>query len=315
MLGEHPDVLSLFEFFTGLDWGKRFSAQPIDGSEFRALVCAEQPFVTAVMRRGYSVPEITYPFGAAGRYGRDDALPWVLVSMLPRLSEDPDALYDEMVRELDAAPTLPPIDHYRRLFAWLGGRLGRRHWIERSGSSVEYADELARLFPAARFVHLHRDGPETALSMREHHAYRLPICLLYDSPLDDGTAVSQLGDVDVRVQPSGDDPISRILASRPPAEYFGRYWNDQVVKGMAALSTLSQDRVLSVRFEDLVVDPPVWLERIAEFFELDARASDWIKAGAALVKGIPPLRSGRLPAHERARLIDACADGSRLLAR
>jgi hypothetical protein len=254
MLGRHPDVLSLFEFFTGLDWGKRFAADPIGGGEFRALVAAEQPFVTAVMRRGYPVEEITYPFDSAdgvdgaGRYRRDDPLPWILVSMLPRLTDDPDSLYDELVRELDVAPSMPPIDHYRRMFGWLGRRLGRAHWIERSGSSIEYVDELARLFTNARFVHLHRAGPEVALSMREHHAYRLPICLLYGAPLDDGTPISELGDIDVNTVPSGDDPISRILASRPSAEYFGRYWNDQVVKGMAAVAAIPAERVLSVPF-------------------------------------------------------------------
>ena len=74
MLGEHPEVLSLFEFFTGLDWSARFGDEPLSGPKFRALVSAEQPFVTAVLRRGYDVSEITYPFDGIGRYRRDDPL-------------------------------------------------------------------------------------------------------------------------------------------------------------------------------------------------------------------------------------------------
>ncbi len=331
MLGEHPEVLSLFEFFTGLDWSRRFSSDPIDGPAFRRLVTAEQPFVTAVLRRGYEVAEITYPFNesvddpvddpgersnrAAGRYRRDEPLPWILVSMLPRLTEDPDTLFEQLVEYLDAAPPSAPVAHYRRMFEWLGERCGRRHWIERSGSSVEYAHELARLFPNARFVHLHRDGGETALSMREHHAYRLPICLLYDAPLDDGTPISALGTIDVAAPPSGDDPITRILESRPPAQYFGRYWNDQVVKGMSGLNDLPAERVLSVPFERLVAEPARWLERIARFFELDAEIDGWIERGTKLVRGAVPTRVDKLEAQQRRSLLEACAPGSRLLGR
>jgi putative sulfotransferase len=315
MLGEHPDVLSLFEFFTGLDWDRRFTSEPMSGREFRDMVSAEQPVVTAVLRRGYEVSEITYPFDGVGRYQRDDPLPWILVSMLPRLGDDPDALYEQLTAELDSAPSLAPVDHYRRMFEWLGRRFGRRHWIERSGSSVEYADELARLFPNARFVHLHRDGAETALSMREHHAYRLPICLLYDAPLDDGTPVSELPALDVNAAPTGDDPVTRILQSRPPGEYFGRYWNDQIVKGMAALDGIAEERVLSVAFEELIGNPKRWLSDIAEFFELERESDGWIEKGAALVRGVVPTRADELSRDEYERLIDACAPGSRLLGR
>ena len=62
MLAKHPDVLSIFEYFNGLDVAKRFAAEGLSGDDFAALIAAEQPFVTAVVRRGYAVEEITYPF-------------------------------------------------------------------------------------------------------------------------------------------------------------------------------------------------------------------------------------------------------------
>jgi hypothetical protein len=67
MLGENPAVLSVFEFFNGLDAATRFGAEPVDGAAFTALISAEQPFVTAVLRRGFEVAEITYPFGPGSR--------------------------------------------------------------------------------------------------------------------------------------------------------------------------------------------------------------------------------------------------------
>ena len=107
----------------------------------------------------------------------------------------------------------------------------------------------------------------------------------------------------------------RILQSRPPGEYFGRYWNDQIVKGMAALDGIAEERVLSVAFEELIGNPKRWLSDIAEFFELERESDGWIEKGAALVRGVVPTRADELSRDEYERLIDACAPGSRLLGR
>lgn len=43
-------------------------------------------------------------------------------------------------------------------------RFGRRTWIERTGGTLPMAPLLARHFPQAPFIHIYRDGPETANS-------------------------------------------------------------------------------------------------------------------------------------------------------
>ena len=97
MLSDHPQVLSIFEFFNGLDVSRRFAPGRFSGPDFAALISAEQPFVTAVLRRGYEVAEIVYPYGPAARYRSGQPLPWILVSMLPRLCADPDSLFDDLM--------------------------------------------------------------------------------------------------------------------------------------------------------------------------------------------------------------------------
>lgn len=323
MLAECSDVTSLFEFFGGLDMSRRFDPSPIDGPAYAELIGAEQPFVTAVLRRGYRVEEITYPFAntsptsngtrGRGRLSPTDALPWLLVSMLPRLSDDPDALFEEVIAHAVTGEPMPARDHHLRLFDWLAARRNRPCWIERSGSSIDYAADLLAAFPDARIVHIHRAGPEVALSMREHHAYRLPISLLYDAPLDEGMRVSELGPLDFASPPQPDDTISRILAARPPPEYFGRYWSDQIVRGKPALDALPRDRLLEVSFETLVNDPRPIITGIATFFELpaaDGRRDAWIERAATLVRGVPPPRVHGLAPSDRARLIEACAPGA-----
>jgi len=314
MLALHPAVTSLFELFNGIDAARRFAPEPIPGRDFAALIGAEQPFVTAVLRRGYSVPEIVYPFEGAGRYRRGDPLPWLLVSLLPRLSDDPDALFDALMRFAAELPVQPAAGHYRALFGWLGARLGRPVWIERSGSSIEYLGALVGAFPEARFLHLHRDGAEVALSMREHHAYRLPICFLYDAPVASGRRVSELGGIDLSAPPQADDAISQILASRPPPALFGRYWSDQILSGLDARARVVPERYAELGFERLLEAPEAELARIERFFELPA-APGWRQRAAALVRGLPPLRAPELSEAERAALADACRPGMQRLGR
>jgi hypothetical protein len=313
MLAEHPGALSVFELFNGIDVARRFAPEDIDGKTYGALIGAEQPFVTAVLRRGYEVAEITYPF-ERGRHRRDEPLPWILVSMLPRLSDDPDALFDEVMTRVEAHPLQPAVAHHRALFDWLVERLGRSFWLERSGSSFDYLGELIEQFPEARFLHIHRDGPEAALSMVDHHAYRLPISLLYDAPLDDGSRLADLGHLDFQAAPTGEDAISRVLASRPPPAVFGRYWCDQVLHGHGALGGLDPDRYAEVRFEELVERPREELARIADFLRLPD-GGDWIDRAAGLVRGIPRRRAMALPEAEREALEAACHPGQVLLGR
>jgi hypothetical protein len=289
MLAGHPEVCSIFEFFTGLDWGRRFASTPMSGSELAALLSTPNAVVTAVLRRGYEVEEITYPFGR-GRYRRDEPLPWILVSMLPRLSPDPDRLFDEVMA------------------------FARVLQAERSGSSVDYLASLDACFPEARFLHLHRDGPETALSMREHHAYRLPIALLYDAPLDTGERPSELGPLDLGAPPTPGDPITRILASRPSAAAYGRYWSDQVGRGTDAAARIPSERLLALPFEELLAAPRETLRRIATFFVLPEDGA-WIERAAALVRGAPPARLPALAPAERESLLEACRPGQRRLGR
>ncbi len=315
MLAQSPQALSIFEFFNGLDMSRRFSPEPVSGPDFARLLSREHPFVTMVISRGYRVPEIVYPYDdPRSRYGREDRLPYLLVSALPRLSDDPDALFDATLAFAEALPRQRLPLHYRALFDWWTRRLGRELWIERSGSSIDYAGSLYATFPEARFVHIHRDGREAALSMREHHAFRLAVCLTYQV-LESGLHSIEELRIDPGAEPDASDAISRLLASRPDAAWFGRFWSQQVERGMDACEKLPADRYLEVRFEDLVRRPRAVLRRIAAFFELDLERDAWLDAAAGLICGLPPTRFEALPADERARLDAACREAMRRIGR
>jgi putative sulfotransferase len=297
MLAENTSTLSIFEFFTGLDWSKRFDGGPVSGDEFAELISAEQPIINMVLGRGYRVEEVTYPFSERSRYRPGEPMPWILVSMLGRMSEDPDALFDDVVAFARALPKQELRKHYSQLFNWLTNRAGRCCWIERSGSSIDYIGSLHSLFPEAKFVHLHRDGRETALSMREHTPYRLAVTFLYDP------------------QSVQNENIDQILDSRPPVELFGRYWSDQLEHGYAAVPRIDSSRYMEARFEDVLREPERVLRRIGEFLELEDEPPDWSERGAALVGRAPATRFDQLTIEEQQRLNEACASGMKLVGR
>jgi hypothetical protein len=315
MLAEHPAVTSLFECLNGLDVARRFSPEPVSGTAFAEVFAAEQPFLTAVLRRGYPVEEVVYPFDAPGaRFARGEPMPYVAGALLPRLSDQPDALLDDALAFARALPSQPAPAHFCALFGWLAERAGRPCWIERSGSSIEYLPGLAAAFPGARFLHLHRDGAETALSMRAHHAYRLPVSVLYGAPAEDGTPAPEPRALDFAAAPTGDDPISRVLAARPSADVFGRYWSDQLVRGLPARAALGREHYAEVAFETLVAKPRPVLREVARFLELEPSDGAWLDRSVALLRGMPPQRRRDLDGAEAGRLDEACEPGRRTLA-
>lgn len=302
MLDQHGGLLGLNEVFTGLDWGRRFTAEPVDGTYVADVLATPNDVIDLVLGHGYRAEEITYPFRETDRWRPGDDMPWILTSTLGHLTDDPDSLWDELSVWLRARTEQLPIGrHYSALFSHLARAGGAGAWVERSGSSVDYLQGLLDTFDDPKVVHLVRDGREVALSMRNHPFYRLAVQLVYG------------------VMPEGVDPedtdavVVGWLEGSPPAELYGSYWSDQLRNGSEALASLGPDRLLTVRFEELVADPVPHMERLADFFELP-EDRDFAQRAAALVRGVPPARAPDLDGPTRAALDSACAPGEAVLA-
>lgn len=300
LLAEHRDVVSIHEFFTGLDWGRRFQSGLVSGDDLADLLAAEQPVTTQVLALGYTSDEIQYPFDSpSSRFNAGDPVPWLLVTMLGRLTDEPDALFDALVEWARSRPPSLLGDHYRDLFTWLAAQCRGSIWIERSGSSIDYIGDLIDLYPDARFVHIHRDGLEAALSIRAHPFFRLALAILFDLFPSEGTE---------------DEMIRQVIEEAPPVAVAGRYWSDQLLRGYRHLGRIDRDQWLDVRFEDLVNNPSGELARIAAFFDLPTDPS-FVDRARALVRGMPPVRASELSPEDLAALSDACRPGMALLGR
>lgn len=290
MLDRHPSVAVLSEFMISLDFYGKFGERSVCGEELaRLLDCGLAS--TGEMKKiavHLATPEITFDAAAAPvpvdaeRY-RDGVLPDLMLLPLGPLFDDPPAMFDEIVAFARKQPERSLSAQYRVLFDWITRRAGKRQWIERSGGSIAWLPELIELFPKGRFLHLHRNALDAALSMQAHHHFRLRAFQHYDLQTADGIRWRDLDSHDLK----GDGPMSSKLRSifdHPvPLELFLRDWSDCTLRGMRAVKQLAPDQYAEIRFEDLMRDPNASLERIAEFFALPNEAG-WIDEACAILR-------------------------------
>jgi glycosyltransferase involved in cell wall biosynthesis len=114
-----------------------------------------------------------------------------------------------------------------------------RYVVDGSWQHARHAEELARLFPAARFIHIVRDV---------HSAVRA----LADPPLGAAGATG------------GTQIPARLRAKVSESEAIER-WVRAVESCLDLESVLPSERVLTVRYDDLLTDPAMELDRCLAF--------------------------------------------------
>lgn len=317
MLRLNPEVLSLSEFF-GLLLSGPFPEGDLTGERYWELLSTPHPFVTSAYRVDAPIEEFLYRPAPGSRFDATTGIPPLLVTSLPHLSDEPEKLYAEIEEFVRALPTAPIAGQHRALFEFLARRFGARVWVERSGFSLRHVPDLVRLFPDARFIHLFRDGRESAYSMSRSGAFRLGAVsgrlhqalgvnpYIQDVP-EDVTVPPEL----VPLMPDTFD-LAAFEAVELPAEDFGRIWSDQIVTGLEGLRDIPAGKVLQISYEQLTGNTGQTLASIADFLDVACPVS-WVEATKGLVSSRP---SGwlSLPEAEREKLDLACRDAMALLA-
>ena len=319
ILREHPDVLSLSEFFGTVRTAAQGALFPgdLDGRELWRLLASPFPELDEMIASG--LPVAGYPSGR-GRFRPATGVPLICHYVLPMLSQDPDALFDALAGQVPAWPRRPAAAQYLAFFGHLAGLLGRPVVVERSAASLNLVGTLHAQFGSARFVHLYRDGPDCALSMSRHPVFRrelLAVAAAHEAGLRAGATPSELAAVLPEryrglIFPPYD--AARLMAYPIPVAAFGRYrWSPMICAGMDALAALPPGTWLPLRYENLLRDPATTLTALAGFIGIDA-PRPWLTAAAEMVD---PARAGaaaRLGPAVLAPLQAACAPGTRALA-
>lgn len=324
MLRDHPEVVSISELFSFVtDFGMRieraFPNHPVTGEEFWAILAEPQPRQSLVLANGLQMPEVTYPW-ERGRYTAADGLPPILQALIPHLDPcAPDLLFDALEGQVTARPSGPVGHHYRAFFDDLADRFGKRTWVERSGGSLRLAERLLDTFDEAAIIHLVRDGRDTALSMSRHIGFRMALmCGLQAEFLgvdpfesDDRTEEDDLTEELAAVLPERFDAAAFADLDLPPG-LCGHYWSGEIVAGLAALERVPTDRVLTIRYEDLLATPYETAEIVGRFVAGEPCPA-WVERAAGRVESRPP-RWPLLPAKDRNELTMACRPGFEALA-
>jgi Sulfotransferase family len=308
MLAVHPEGLMISECLGSADRINAFKSGPVTREQFKELMLSNVPVIDLAVHRGNITKEQQYEVDNATSF----KIPAYLYITFPTLSDKPDQLFAEMMALVETFPPQTMTEHYLRIFSWLQQKFGKRFWIERSGSSIEYMPELLHLFPMAKYLHIHRDGPDAALSMSNHFYFQMLVSFFTQPATREELEQTELAGAPIRA----DDPIShRLGAGRPTPEECAAYWNYQLEIGYQAFAKLDTSQYLDVRFENLISQPHVVLQRIADFFEMPD-SPGWIDKAAAMVSTSEVKSSmDRLSAAQQESLLKACQPGRILLGR
>jgi hypothetical protein len=319
MLGAHPSVLNVSELFAGLQ-PRAFPPGEISGERFWRMLREPQAAWSVALRHGLEPSEFAYPLDARGRFDRLTGVPPILGVCLPTLTDEPDLLYRELEEAVPSFPAGRIGALYGLLFRWLAERFDKPLWVERSGGSLSYVEDIAAQFERPRFIHLYRNGCDTAVSMSRHSFFRMAVvremltAALGHDPFEKGARepdTSLLSPELQRLLPDTFDPQTlRDLSI--PLERFGRRWSAMILHGTGRLARLSNADVCHLSYEELLSAPQTTLERLVGFFEISPPPAGWFDRAATLVKSPPPSRP-RLPTAVRERLRRACEPGERRL--
>lgn len=318
-LSSHPDVLSLSEFVVFVtDLGGRISEtfpnDPKDGEYVWSQLSGTHPRQTLMLRHNVMMDEALYRPGPGRRYTAETGIPAIAATTLLHLDPDPDRLFDELEPYVRSLPSAPIGTQYRRIFDELAQQKKARVWVERSGGSLRVVHRLRAHFPDARFVHIVRDGRNTAISMSRHYGFRIA---LIAAQLTEILGVDPYENPDRKFADDIPDDLACYLPECFDAERFrtesvplplcGHYWSGEIIAGLNELAGLPPDRLLTLRYEDILSSPKPTLSRFFEFI-LQGNANGDIDAMAKTVTA-PKSSWTHLPHGIREQLVKACRPG------
>lgn len=276
MLSLHPGTLILSNLFSSSN--HTITQNTVSGSELSRLLASNVSI--SYLRQQNDKEQLANNLSGLSRLTKK-------LFLKPKANGQP--VFGKSARDLQQAitgflrqqPEGPPGRQYAELFQWMCETHRKTCWIESSAGSILKLEPILALFPDARIVHIHRNGIESALSMR------------------DFTLAGH--------QQSATSREASLAA-------FGNWWNDSILHGFQTIPRLSPAQYMEVRYERLVEFPAEVLNAVAEFFVLDSEPPNmqWLRAALDITRS-SYTRRDNLSSHELALLSQACNEGQKLL--
>lgn len=324
VLNTNANILSLSEFFRLLtDFGANssqcFGDEIISAAQFSKLLGTPGSKQQIMLKNGVAMEEYLYQSAVNKTLPALQIVPPVLATTLPHLTSEHIALYGELQTYVNAQEAATFAVHYGRMFEWLRLRFGRKFWVERSGGSLRLLPQLYKAFPHARFVHLVRDGRNAAISMSQHHGFRMLMLGMQlrhefgqDPYAPGATEITRYIPEKWRGLLPQDFSADAFRAFQVPIFQCGQYWSQEIIAGLRAFEQIPSAQVLTLRYEDFLNAPEQTIARLAFFLDKDIVTVDWIRKAAIKVRS-PRSTWTNLDAKERAEIAQACQPGFRAL--
>lgn len=292
LIAEEPGTLSCYEALLPVQGHLMLTPlRELTGAEYWAMLSGPVPHVLA--QGILAEKEAAYPDD--GRWANDkEHLPPILFATLPKISANPDRLFDVLAARVPQFPSQPLGQHHRMLLDLVAHLEGRRRWVERSGGSSAAAHSWLAACPDANVVYLTRNIADTARSMSKHMTYRFKAVQFEFWVRYGADPYSQRPEewlLDAAEMP---EELRRLMPDQLTVETlqeaeFDTHFYERMVAYMngcaeQALADLKPRRLLRMRYEDLLADPAGELTRLGDFLGF-ADPSGWAAQAAGRVRG------------------------------
>ena len=275
LINDEPETLSGFETLAPVRGHLMFSPlREMTGAEYWALCSEMSPQGSLMTRLGIMPKQFAYP--GTGRWSGDlESLPPILYVTLPKISSDPDHLFDTLAERVQDFPVQTPGQHHRMLLDLIASIQGRRRWVERSGASSLVAYPWLAACPDVNVVYLTRNIADTARSMSKHASFQFAAVrhefhLRYGA--DPYSPISGEWLPDISELPPD---LQRLMPDQLTADVLRNANFDigvfeQMVAHMngsaeQALASLEPARLHRIRYEELLAEPVGELEKLGAF--------------------------------------------------
>tara|TARA_Y100001970_G_scaffold283401_2_gene398467 strand:+ start:85552 stop:86625 length:1074 start_codon:yes stop_codon:yes gene_type:complete len=297
ILNLHPEVLSISEFLAShcLDCllpGK------LTGRDYWQRLSKSSPLLRLMITRETMPGEFLYQ-PEMGRFQIDDVPP-ILKMTLPHISNSPESLFDSLAISIPKFPKQTTEAHHAMLFEHLLKICGGKIWVERSGMSLMYVRVLPRLFPAAKFVMICRDGRDVALSLQSFKPARAIIWiwsklrklginpLNLDSPMGRSSKYKSFAEFpDNRNFFISKWPAKWMLENPPPLKACADFWSQMTLQSLLEFQKLDTDKRYYLSYENLIENPALQLEDLVNFLGVDSD-KDWLTKSITMPKQLKP---------------------------
>ena len=114
MLSRHPDALMISECLSALDRANAFNPGIHTRDQLKALLLSNVPLTDLAVRRGLIAKELLYEAESQAAA----ITPGFMYITLPALTDNAEALFDEMMAAVDTFPDQSMTQHYLQIFHW-----------------------------------------------------------------------------------------------------------------------------------------------------------------------------------------------------